>query len=718
MNQAARAKSARWTRRARRLRRLALGLLLAPLIAHLVFHAAVCVLPYPQHLEAMEPSGLWIEDRAGQPLAALVASDDQWRLPLSGDQFSAHLVNAIVAVEDARFYEHRGVDLKAAAAAAWQNVAAMKVKRGGSTLTMQLHRLRDPAPRSLWAKIEQAVRAAQIEERLGKRQIVEEYLNRAPFGGNLVGAGAASWRYFGKPCSGLSLAQAALLAGLPQNPNYLRPDRHPERARARRAHVLDRMLACGFIDAGAHAEAMREPLDAAWRPLPQMPAGSAHARAGAALAQGAMPFISGLAAQYRGAAVRTTLDLNVQRQAAAQAGEHLARLESSGVRAIAVVVLDTPSAQCLASVSLCRDNANLDLTRCARSTGSALKPFIYAASFDAGICSPATILRDSPAAWPGYAPDNYDRQFRGSIPAADALAESRNIPALSLLAQVGVERAAGVMSAVGLRTVGRTPYLYGLSLAIGGAEATPIELAEAYATLARGGTYRPTQFVLSVGTSTVHPASRSSAGCLPDWACWQTLRAISDPDRTGAMCAEARHLGVAWKTGTSSGHRDAWCAAVTPSRTVVVWVGNPTGRGASPLVGAEAAAPLALRLIGALDRQGGTWPQPTGAPAITHPVARAARRQLTLLSPIDGMEIVYDPDAPARAQQVLLRAMVTTGPDATGEQAGPLWWFIDGRPVGVTRDRPELWWPPATGSHEVRVVDEQGHAARARFRVR
>lgn len=703
-------------------RQAAIWIIALPLTACLLFQAAIRWWSYPEGIERPPAAGTFLEDRNGVPLAALVAGDDQWHLPLSQDQINPHLFAAIVAVEDSRFYQHAGVDWKSAAGALWQDVRHLGICRGGSTLTMQLQRLRELRPRTVLNKLEQAVRAEQIEQWSTKDQILVEYLNRAPFGGNLVGAGAAGLRYFGRPCRDLSLGEAALLAGLPQSPNRLRPDRHPQAARARRNHVLDRMLACGMIDAKQHDEAAAEPITVVWHPLPQEEK------------LGAMPAFSRLATEYQGRVVRTTLDLTIQRQTAAMAREQLQPLAASGITAAAVVVVDTPSGECLAAVSISRpagsEIANLksensdsvhpnpppeyrekgpensegeiDLTRAPRSTGSTLKPLIYAAAFDAGICSPKTTLLDSPAAWPGYSPGNYDRTFRGPMAAADALAESRNIPALLVLARVGVERALGVMDSFGLRTLARAKHPYGLSLAIGGAEASPLEIAEAYATLGRGGIWRPVGLVKSdAGGTRVMRAD----------PCWQTLAAISSAERTTRIAPEAAALRAAWKTGTSSGHRDAWCAAVTPRRTVVVWFGNPAGQGAASLVGQDVAAPLALRLIASLDGGGRGWPDVgeekfvASLPSMK-PIAARSTSSLLIVSPTRGQEILFSPDLTPDQQQVEL--------EVSAAGVGGVWWFVDEEPAGREQ---KVWWSPTVGEHQIHVVDGGGHSASVNIHV-
>jgi penicillin-binding protein 1C len=649
--------------------------------AWLAFRAAVAWWADPPTI--IQSDSTRIEDRNGADLAAFVAQDGQWRITLSEDQISPHLLNAIVAVEDARFYEHRGVDWRSAAGAGWEDLMHLSARRGASTLTMQLQRLRNPQPRTLINKLEQAIRAEQIERKSSKRQILIQYVNRAPFGGNLVGAGAASWRYFGRDCRQLSLGQAALLAGLPQSPNRLRPDRFPQRARIRRDHVLDRMLACGLITSRQRDEASAEPIDALWRALPQD-------RTARDLppSDGALPALVALSRTQSGGVIHATLDAAMQRQAALAARERLQSLASSGVSAVAVVVLDTPSGNCLADVSLGAENPALDLTRRRRSTGSTLKPFIYAAAFDAGTVGPQSLLSDSPSAWPGYEPNDFDRTFRGKLTAAEALAESRNIPAMIVLSKVGVEDAVGVMDAAGLHGLARNPQRYGLSLAIGGAEATPMELAQAYAMLGRGG---------------------APQHCLRPVACWDVLNALSGRNRTIGVCPDAAASHVAWKTGTSSGRRDAWCAAVTRRRTVVVWMGNARGEGSSVLVGQEAAAPLALQLIAMLDPKDHDWPRTEHDVGQTNVASRSDEDALVIVQPRSGAQLVIAPDMPPDQQRVRLEAAGHT-------RSSKLWWFIDGKPVAM-RNLPEAWWDPVPGTHEIVVVNANGRRASTRVNV-
>jgi penicillin-binding protein 1C len=680
------------------------------------FRAAVAWWTYPAGILSPPAASTWIEDRAGEPAAAFASRTGEWQLPLVEQQISPHLLDAIVAVEDSRFFEHGGVDWRSVGGAICEDLASGRTRRGASTITMQLQRLRAPTERSFWGKIEQAIRARQIEQTESKRAILVEYLNRAPFGGNLVGAGAASWRYFGKPCAQLSLGQAALLAGLPQSPNRLRPDRHPQLAKTRRDHVLARMLACGMITLDQRREAGNEPIDAEWRPVPQEKA----------LSDGLLPALTRLAASHPGQTLRLNIDLQVQRQCALAARETLSELGPSHVSAAAVVVLETPSGSCLASVSLvtaeAKQSQGEDLTQCPRSSGSTLKPFIYAAAFDLGICSSSTVVDDAPGDWAGYEPANYDHAYRGRMKAGEALAESRNLPAIGLLSRVGVGRAVELLRAAGFSTLSRTPDRYGLPLAVGGADVTPMELAEAYASLARGGQHRAAALLCkdvaghSVGAG--RPFEKLLAGP-PLWpaTCIETLNCLADPDRTARVCHAAVPIGPAWKTGTSSGHRDAWCAAVTPRCTVVVWLGNPDGSGADRLVGQDAAAPLALRIIASCDPVTGAGFAPTasrGPLAAAAPIGvQPSSGSVRLLSPTDGQQIIHDPSIPEAAQRCPLRARA---PESSGRPA--LWWFVDGHYLGCGASEQSLWWTPSLGTHEVRVVDALGHAVSAKVAVR
>jgi penicillin-binding protein 1C len=328
-----------------------------------------------------------------------------------------------------------------------------------------------------------------------------------------------------------------------------------------------------------------------------------------------------------------------------------------------------------------------------------LKPFIYATAFDMGVLGPESEMLDSPKTWAGYVPANFDRAFEGKLSAREALAESRNIPAMTALARAGIEHAAGVMDAAGVHSPMRSGRRYGLSLAIGGAEATVAEIADGYATLARGGLHIP----LRINGTRIGAPTR----VLSQRACSAVLHCIDDPGRTEAIegADTAARLGTAWKTGTSNGLRDAWCAAATPRRVVVVWLGNSGGRGSDALIGQEAAAPLALKLMGMVDAGGADWPRVT----VDAPAAMTLRPEVTklsIVSPATGT-ILVDEGAKIR--------VTLSSSGGTGTQR---WWFANGELIATQSDAKAFRWAARTGAYELRVVDEAGGAAKVQIAVR
>ena len=655
----------------------------------LVVELAARVSAYPDDgVRSPSPSTV-VLDRTGQVLASYTADDGRWYLPTI--DHGRWLPLAVEAVEDARFRSHAGVDWFAAYAAIGQNLMAGRVVRGSSTITMQVERLRHARPRTLVAKVVEAVRARQIERTQDKDAILAEWLERASFGGNVVGAGAASWRWFGVPPASLSLAQAALIAGLPQNPERLRPDRHPEQARERRDHVLRRLQAVGAIGAEQLAQALSEPVVLASRPLTSVDG------------IGAVPVLADLA-KRRSGVLGTTLDLATQRSAAALAGERLERLAGSGIDAAAVAVLDVQNGDWLALVSL-GGQQWIDHTAVARSSGSALKPFIYAGAFARGIATPSSLLADDPAAWRGWTPANFDRTWRGRCSAAEALRDSRNLPAMHLLEALGVARAAGIMEAFGLERLASQSARSGLTLAIGGAEVDARGLATAYAGLARDG--RCVLPRLLAGPSAPSTPSPDGAEILPPTACRQVLACLNDRERTRVQCPTAVALEPAWKTGTSSGQRDAWCVALTPRRCVVVWFGVTRGPGSPALVGAELAAPVALAVLAACDPGGATWP-PVDMGSATAVATNVVSAPLVITSPTAGSEILRIDGSTKQ------RLALTCGGGGSGQR----WWFIDGAPLACVAAGEPAWWTPTAGRHALRVVDQQGQAAHVEVLVR
>ncbi len=574
----------RWRRR---LYALALAALLLPKLGYVLL---LVLFPFPQrHLDrlANPVAAPRVLDREGNVLGAFVAADDSWSFPVALSDVSPRFLQAVIAVEDKRFYGHGGVDACALGRAAWSNLARGRTVSGASTLTMQTIRLLEPRRRTLWTKLAEAFRAWQLEDLHSKSDILAAYANLAPLGGNLVGVEAASRAYFGKRARDLTLAEAALLAGLPQAPARLRPDRYPERATARRNHVLDQMLACRAITPQEHDLACREPVSVRRQPFPTE-----------------APHLAQLVRQKWPAepTLRTTLDPRIQHVAETALREAVGALRAGGVTNGAVAVIENDSAAVRAMVGSCDfgsedDDGQVNGATSPRSPGSALKPFTYALAFERGLCLPETILADVPASYTGYEPENYDHACRGAVTAREALATSLNIPAVRLLREVGHQPLHAFLKQLGFSTLTRDADHYGLALTLGSVEVTLLDLTNAYAALARLGVYRPVRFLETEPAVEGHRVLSEGAAYLVADVLYDTARLGGRP-----LWKSARgQVRMAWKTGTSTGHRDAWTVAYTPRHTVGVWLGNFSGRPCRELIGVHAAAPVAARILDALE---------------------------------------------------------------------------------------------------------------------
>ncbi|MGI8906433.1 MAG: penicillin-binding protein 1C [Candidatus Sumerlaeaceae bacterium] len=535
-------------------------------------------------------------DRNGKPLRAYLGSDERWRIPIKLAEVSPWLVKATIAVEDKRFYRHHGIDWIAVGRAALSNIRHGRIVSGASTLSMQVAALSQPRDRTFARKLSQAFRALQLERHLTKEQILELYLTNAPYGGNLCGVEAASRRYYNKSAAELSLSEAALLAGLPQSPSRLRPDRHQTNALKRRAHVLHCMLACNAVPSDDYSRVIhRKPSIGNFNTVVQAP-----------------HFSEMVYTRYGGhARLDTTLDLNIQRQAEKLVSQQVRDLRGDGVTNGAAVVLDNATGDVLALVGSV-DFANTTIAgqvngaTALRSPGSTLKPFIYAFAYKCGNLLPSSVLFDVPQQYPQYVPENFDKAFRGLVPADRALAWSLNVPAIQVLNETGLSRTLQFFQSCGMDSLQQPAGDYGLSLAIGSCGISLLELTNAYALLARDGVYKPYRVVRGArGTAggKRQPLARVEQGdkrLLSRAACYFVNRALADVDLRNPEhvdSALAGMEGVAWKTGTSSGFRDAWTIAYDRHHTVGIWIGNFDGHGSKALVGARAAAPVALKLI-------------------------------------------------------------------------------------------------------------------------
>lgn len=526
-------------------------------------------------------------DRSGRLMYAFLNRGQQWCFERGLDGISPRLIEATIAVEDQRYYSHPGVDPVAIVRAAWQNLTQGRTVSGASTLTMQVVKSAGRAPRTLWGKTRQAVQALRLERWRGKRAILRAYLNNAPYGLNLVGAEAASRRYYGKPARELTLPEAALLAGLPKSPTALMPLKHAGRARHRRDYVLARMREEGFTSEAECSRASAAPLGVSWHAFPKL---SPH------LAMRLKPAI-----QKQGR-LRVTLDAGTQSAAERLIAHGLERYRDE-IGNAAAIVIHAPSSSILARVGSAgffkvSAGGQFDACRARRSPGSALKPFTYALAMERNVLYASEMLLDGAVDYGVYSPDNYDGEFNGVIPAADALQYSLNVPAVLVLERLGVETLQTFLADVGLTTLEHSPGGYGLGLTLGNCEVRLEELAAAYCMLANLGTWRPLRVV-------DEPWDDEARRCLSRGTCLKIFEMLDRPlpgeTDAGLIRATNPARRVCWKTGTSTGHFDAWAFVFNARYVVGVWMGNNDGASSNRLVGVESAVPIAARLFRSLE---------------------------------------------------------------------------------------------------------------------
>jgi penicillin-binding protein 1C len=553
--------------------------------------------PFPEELLVRPPARV-VLDRAGEPLRFFLAADERWRLPVSLDEVPPELIEALVSSEDRWFYRHPGVNPLAIMRAAVHNLRARRVVSGASTLSMQVARMIEPSPRTLGAKVREAFRALQLEARCSKGEILELYLNLAPYGGNVEGVGAAAYFYFGKTPAQLSLGEIALLVTLPRSPRAYDPQLHPEAARRARDRVLDQLGQRGALDAPAIAEGRRQPLPEKRRRPPFE-----------------APHFTRLAAQQEPATARiaTTLDSRLQTLAERQLARAVGTLRQEGIPNGAVVVVETATGVLRAMVGSAnffdvatQGQVNGALAR--RSPGSTLKPYLYALALDQGEILPATLLLDIPTDFAGYVAENYDGQYRGPVEAREALARSLNAPAVRLLNQVGLSSFLELLRQAGLTTLDRPAGNYGLPLVLGACEVSLLELTGLYAGLARGGKFWPVRW----RGGEEEPAGAGKALISPEaaWLVTEILLEVERPDLPDSWTLGRDVPAVAWKTGTSYGHRDAWAVGSSGRYTIGVWVGSFDGRPFRGISGARHAAPLLFDLFRALEPGGSSLRPP------------------------------------------------------------------------------------------------------------
>ena len=636
-----------------------------------------------------------VVDREGLLLRAFASPQGRWRMAVELDTVDPKFLDMLIAYEDKRFRAHHGVDLLAVGRAAFQFLANGRIVSGGSTITMQLARLMEPREnRSLLAKAKQAARALQLERRLTKDEILRRYLTLAPYGGNVEGIRAAALTWFGKEPRRLTLGEAAMLVSLPQSPEQLRPDRNREAALGARDRVLQRMVDAGRLSPGEMARAIAEPIKARRTPMPAFAAHAAEEALAADPSAGRLalalsrPLQERLEAVAREAAERLGPRINVAiLMADARTGEILARVGSADF-------LDTARA------------GWIDMTRVPRSPGSTLKPFIYGLAFEQGLIAQETIIEDRPADFAGYRPRNFDMRYQGDVSMRTALQLSLNVPAVRLLDTLGPARLAARFRGAGAQLhlpAGERP---GLAIGLGGAGITLADLVMLYGGLADGGNAA----ALSMRPGT--PVVRSPV--LDPVAAWQ----VTDILAGVAPPRDAPAIGIAYKTGTSYGYRDAWSIGFDGRHVVGIWVGRPDGGAVPGLSGYETAAPI---LFEAFTRSGVAITPRRSAPI---GALRRARDELPVTLQRFESPLEQEPGVVEAAPRIVFPpngarvALIGEGPDGMAPLAlklqggrAPFRWLANGRPLAeISRRRTGNWRPEGAGFSTLTVIDARGRA--------
>lgn len=540
-----------------------------------------------------EPFSATVWSRDGRLLSAKVAPDGQWRF-FPTDSVPGKFRTAITTYEDKRFDRHFGVDPLALARAVGQNLAAGRIESGASTLTMQTIRLsRGGKPRTFGEKFVEAVLALRLEMRCSKEEILALYAAHAPFGGNVVGLESASWYYFGRSARDLSWAESALLAVLPNAPSLIHMKRNRERLREKRDRLLDRIRSGGHIDSLTCALAKLEPLPEAPEPMPME----------------AMHLLG----KMRTGALRSTLDADLQGRVNALARRYNAQYRGNRINNLAVVVMDVRSGEVLAYAGNVYDpgdrsaGTGVDVIPARRSSGSVLKPILYAGMLDDGTALPTMLFPDVPTYYRDFTPQNYNRTFDGAVPADRVVERSLNVPSVRMLDKYGRENFLSLVRGLGFRTIDRSADHYGLSLILGGAEITLWDLTAAYMLMAAklGGqeTIRRPHYDASSAETVAAGDIPLSRGAL--WLMFEAISRVTRPEEEGEWQYFASSKKIGWKTGTSYGNRDAWAVGATPDYAVGVWVGNCSGEGRPLMTGVGYAAPVLFEVFGLLP--GSEW---------------------------------------------------------------------------------------------------------------
>ncbi|WP_324752639.1 penicillin-binding protein 1C [Roseovarius sp. Pro17] len=646
--------------------------------------------PMPPLLSA---TGTEVLDRDGRTLRVYTVADGRWRL--EPGQVDAAFIDMLIAYEDRRYRSHFGVDLRAMLRAAMQAVWNGGIVSGGSTLTMQTARLMEDGSTGQWAgKARQIRLALALERRLTKDQILQIYLTRAPYGGNIEGIRGATLAWFGKEPARLTPAEAALLVALPQSPETRRPDRHRDAARVARDRVLDRMARQGILSDEAASAAKLDPVPSARRPFPAL-----------------APHLADRAIADAPGALRhdLTIDARLQAQLETLAARAVRGLPSAV--SVAIVLADHRSGDILASVGSAGYDSGarqgfVDMTQALRSPGSTLKPVIYGMAFDRGLAHPQTLINDAPVRFGGYAPQNFDGHFRGELTVTDALRQSLNIPIVRLMDEIGPAHLMDTM-----RRAGMHPELpgdhAGLAVALGGIGITLSDMVQLYAALARGGEAIPLHWRQGEGDASPTPIlSRSAA-----WQVGDILAGLTPPPN-----APSRTL--AYKTGTSYGHRDAWALGYDGAHVAGVWIGRPDGTPVPGAFGGDLAAPILFEAFQRLKPAPDPLPAPppetliVSTAELPQPLRRFTGRSAVFAPDPGAPELIFPPEGATLAEfGAGLPVKVRGGKP-------PYTWMANGQPMLTGVQVPQASLPGlGAGFSQISVIDALGRSARVNIRL-
>ena len=590
-----------------------------------------------------DPLSTVLLDRNGNLLGAKISADQQWRFPES-DQVPEKFRLAITHYEDRYFRFHPGFNPVALIRAAYLNIKYRKIVSGGSTISMQVIRLvRKNRERTFTEKFKELFLAFRLEFSHTKADILRLYASHAPFGGNVVGLDAAAWRYFGIDAPHLSWAEAATLAVLPNSPGLIYPGRNPRFLLAKRNHLLDLLFERGVIDGPTCVLAKSEKLPGKPFPLPQL----APHLLDRAVREGS-----------KGTRVSTSLDIALQKRVNDILDVHSIQLRANEINNAAALVLEVETGNVLAYIGNIPGKSgrehgnNVDIITAPRSTGSILKPFLYAAMLNDGLLLPNTLVPDIPMQIGGFIPENYNLTYDGAVPAKMALSRSLNIPAVKMLQTYGYEQFYALLRKLGMTTLTKPADHYGLSVILGGAEADLWDLSGIYASMARtlnhynanGSKYSKSDFHPPVylwqepvkNQSFTDQSSWFDAGST--WLTFEAMVEVSRPDAEQQWQQFSSSHKIAWKTGTSFGNRDAWSIGVTPEYVVAVWVGNASGEGRPGLTGVGVAAPVLFDIFKTLPPT--TWFKTPSEAMMQVPVCRySGYRATSICEFIDTLRI-------------------------------------------------------------------------------